>query len=360
MKTINSIIISALTLITITSCHTKVRVNTVINEDGTCSREVSYDKRVTENDLANYNKGIISDTVAAPIPDNLCVEGMEKGESTLNKDTLTITFKKEYASVEEMPIPILHEGKVLKTKPHFEKKFRWFFTEYTYTETFEELKYKLPIPLDKIAGKDTVSYWFTGAPDIIGKNLPGAKVAEKIEVIENKVSKWMDDNITEIVFKAIAEQYDSIKNAPLTKEEFISSCDSFKAFIHFSDNNLNAIGDQSSETFRIFFKTEAYDIFFDDDNPCSNLVSSNVCEFLRLFDWDIPYTIQMPGLISNVNNMEMIGDNTGVFILSGEKLLLGDYTISISSCKTNTWAFIVTGLIIALAIGSFIYGRKKK
>ena len=362
MKTIKSIIIPALTLITVTSCNTKVRVNTVINEDGTCCREVSYYRQVEEKNLDNYKKGLLSDTAVAPIPQNICVDGMVKGESTLNKDTLTITFRKDYESVEEMPMPILHEGKVLKSKPRFEKKFKWFYTKYTYTETFEGFKDKLPIPIDQITGKDTVSYWFTGSPDIIGRNITGAEVAEKIEVVKNKVNRWVDDNITQIVFTAIADQYDSIKSAPLTKEEFINSCDSFKAFLFNSDKHYFA-GDlnfKPNEVFKDFYKTDAYDIFFDDDNPSSKLVSSKVMEFIRLFDWEISYTIQMPGLICADRQMAEICENKVLFTISGEKLLAGDYTISVTTRKTNTWAFLVTGIIIVIAIGSFIYGRKKK
>ena len=58
--------------------------------------------------------------------------------------------------------------------------------------------------------------------------------------------------------------------------------------------------------------------------------------------------------------MAEICENKVLFTISGEKLLAGDYTISVTTRKTNTWAFLVTGIIIVIAIGSFIYGRKKK
>ncbi|MBO6030387.1 MAG: hypothetical protein J6Q22_02855, partial [Prevotella sp.] len=45
---------------------------------------------------------------------------------------------------------------------------------------------------------------------------------------------------------------------------------------------------------------------------------------------------------------------------SGERLIPHPYVISATSRVTNVWAFIVTFLVILLAIGSFLYRRRPK
>jgi hypothetical protein len=41
-------------------------------------------------------------------------------------------------------------------------------------------------------------------------------------------------------------------------------------------------------------------------------------------------------------------------------MIYNDYVIEAESRKANLWAFIVSGLILALAIGSFWYKPKRK
>ena len=48
------------------------------------------------------------------------------------------------------------------------------------------------------------------------------------------------------------------------------------------------------------------------------------------------------------------------YAFTGERLIPHDYVITATSRVTNVWAFIVTLLIILLAIGSFFYRRKSK
>ena len=45
---------------------------------------------------------------------------------------------------------------------------------------------------------------------------------------------------------------------------------------------------------------------------------------------------------------------------SAERLIPHDYVITATSRVTNVWAFVVTLLVIAIAVGSFIYRRKNK
>lgn len=371
MKTIKLFIIPVLTLFAITSCnYGDVKINTTINEDGTCSREVSYSRALSNKERDCLNKDSIINAEKHHVPSTICVDGMVKGKTTIENDTIRMSYKKDYASVEEMTekTPLRLNGKPLKSKTSFEKSFKWFFTEYTYTETFETIKQQLPIPIDKIAGADTVSYWFTGMPNIMvdeyGQPLPGSKIAEKSNKIEKLFDKWCYESIATVYFNTVVENYDSVKNPPLTKEEFIDTKDFFVSFCYdkFCDqqNSYSLIEDKNrNKIFSDFYNSNAYSIFVD-EGPCNEIAEKNVLAFSNCLDLNIPYSVTMPGEVHTGCNVHFVhGDGTGYFTISGERLAMVDYTISVTSRKTNIWAFIVTGLVIAIAIGSFFYERKK-
>jgi len=43
------------------------------------------------------------------------------------------------------------------------------------------------------------------------------------------------------------------------------------------------------------------------------------------------------------------------YILSGERLIPADFTITATSRQTNIWAYVVTAIVILLAIGSWVW-----
>ena len=56
--------------------------------------------------------------------------------------------------------------------------------------------------------------------------------------------------------------------------------------------------------------------------------------------------------------MGKVDGNVISYRISGERLLPHDYVISASSRVTHVWAYIITILVIIVAIGSFFYRRK--
>ena len=69
------------------------------------------------------------------------------------------------------------------------------------------------------------------------------------------------------------------------------------------------------------------------------------------------YDLVMPGRVLNAGMGQYDGDMIH-YRLGGDQMIPGDYTITATSRVTNIWAFIVTILVIILAIGSFCYRRK--
>ena len=68
----------------------------------------------------------------------------------------------------------------------------------------------------------------------------------------------------------------------------------------------------------------------------------------------------MPGTVIDAGNGTLQPDGAVFYPFTGERLIPQDYTITATSRKVNVWAWIVSGLIILLAIGSFMFGKRKK
>lgn len=357
MKTIKSHLLLLATLIVTASCESQqARMTTTINTDGTCLREVSYENRVKKTERDSLLKGNRPQR-PNPVPDCLCVDSMKKGKTVIKGDTVITHFHQQYNSVEEMSAhtPLRLAGIPLESKAHLEKHFRFFYTEYVFSETFKSLKKHFPIQLEKYAKPEVASYWFTGKPNLLN-GMNGAEAAAKLQEIEPLITKWLNDNLASVVFNFIARNYDAIPTPPLAREEFIAQKDSLIKFYvgRGEDALLN-----TDKVFVSFFHSEAYAPFFDEDTPLGAALSKLVMKQIEPFTLKMPYTLKMPGTIYGATGGAYITDNVITFHLTGERLIPQDYTLTATSRVMNVWAYVITGVIVLLAIGSYWWKRKR-
>lgn len=358
MKTINIFLASFILMIAAVSCDNQnVHMNTIINYDGTCIREVTYKNTMTKAVRDSvWEKGT---GWSMPIPECLALNSMHESHTDIEEDTVTTSFRQQYNSVEEMSAntPLLMNGVPLHSKASLKKHFHFFYTDYEFKETFESMKDKFPVYPSDFQDKDIVSYWFTGAPNIM-EGLSGAEVANKIHDIEPFVNKWLNEIAIREIYDAITSHYDSIPNAPLTKEEFIATRDSLSNYIQ--EYNVDAIDISLNENKVLadFFHTDAYNIFFDENHPYGKELSNRFSDLLEIFSFNIPYSIKMPGKIICGNGLVSNEDESiMLFKLTGERLIPGEYTFTATSRSTNTWAIFLCIIIVTASITTTFLNR---
>jgi hypothetical protein len=349
---------------------------TIINADGTCSREYTF--RTTQQWLGippeeDYDSivdktwertwSIIgADSVRYPVPlTEAQLDAMQ--EQDLSKplgNMLMVHAKKNYKSVGEMSAEIfrsedyhLKRAEDIKANSKLEKRFRWFYTDYTFTETFAYSDSTLfPIPLSEYLSADTASFWFTGQPDLT-RGLTGSEQKDILDGIEEKVEKWTNANWFTEIYKAIAENYDSIQNPPVSKEEFVRKC---KVLVK-QPEQMKLLPEHYGTkggigtVFREYFQTDVYDQFIESYDGRLDL-------YIQLFSFAPSYDLVMPGTVTDAG----MGEYDGKVIhyrLSGGRMVPGVYTITATSRKVNVWPCVASCLIIILAIGSFLYRRRK-
>ena len=81
--------------------------------------------------------------------------------------------------------------------------------------------------------------------------------------------------------------------------------------------------------------------------------------YVQLFSFGTNYDLKMPGTVTEAG-MGQYDGNVIHYRLGGERMIPGSYTITATSRVTNIWAFIVTFLIVFIAIGSFFFRKKHR
>ena len=374
MKTDIKIIAAMMLVLIMASCKNRDdRMLTVINADGTCSREYTfhstqqwlsippeedYDSIVDKTWERSWSV-LGADSVRYPVPlteallDSMQAQDLSKPLGNM----LMVHVKKDYKSVEEMSAQIYraersHLVKVegIKASSQLEKHFKWFYTDYTFTETFaNEDSTLFPIPLSQFLSADTASFWFTGQPNLT-RSLSGAEMKEMLDGIEKKVSQWSNANWFAEICKVISDHYDKVKNPPVSKERFISICDSLVMLPCVLDPKDSESVEEGFDLLHDVFQSDVYTEFL-------RSYEGGLGQYGGLLSFGNNYDLVMPGRVLDAGMGEYDGEVIH-YRLGGERMIPGDYTITATSRVTNVWAFIVTILVVLLAIGSFFYRRK--
>ena len=356
MKKISFCLLFA-SLLLMVGCGTdNVRMNTIVNADGTCKREVSYSNVMSQHDRDSlWGKGNVQ--WSQPLPAILNIDAFSSSHTDVGEgDTVTTTFWREFDNVEQMSaeIPLQLGNRRLQTHATLEKRFRWFYTEYTFTETFACVGDTFELSPADYADKDVLSYWFTGQPNIM-EGLSGSEVKAKLDDIEPKLTKWLIDNQFKTIFDFIIAHYDSIANPPVSKERFAALHDSLAAFV--LKGNEDVLDIVPSDKLQQFFHSDAYSMFFDEQTPLGRELTNIYLSKMNIFWFSVPYTLQMPGTVIDAGTGHC-RDNVIVYALTGERLVPHDYVITATSRVTHIWAYVLSLLVILAAIWLLFSSKK--
>ena len=357
MKTSKFTLICLAAAMLLASCsQNEVRMHTIVHEDGSCTREVSYTNVMPQE--VRDSLWADSTGLSQPLPETLVNDSLSQWHTDIGPgDSVTTTFSRHFPSAEQMSqaTPLLLNGSRLQSKATLEKRFRWFYTEYTFTEVFTCVGDTFPLPATDYADKETISFWFTGQPNLL-EGMSGAEAAQKIEEVEPFVSKWLNDNLFKVCFDYIESHYDAIPHPPVSHEKFVELHDSLFATVMKDIDNILDVEPQKS--LHDFFHSDAYNIFFDDHTPLGEGLNQELYKRLNILWLNAPYSLTMPGTVTDTGS-GLLHDGTIFYALTGERLIPGDYVIKATSRVSHTWAYLVAILVIALAVFSFFRGRKK-
>lgn len=336
MQSFRISILAAIVALMITSCDKNATMVTEINRDGTCTRQVS-----TGDDCIIY--------------DDLWEEVVPQDTADQKK----LTLRRSFSSVEEMAAnPILSVyGEPVRSEASLKKTFKWFYTDYTFTETFMSWRDHFDIPITKYVSQDEASFMWTGYPDLV-EGMTGIDMVEKLDEIQEHLEYWEYSIILNCHFKLIGNNYDDISNPPVDRDVFISLRDSVVKFGY--DNEYDEFS-EVSKLLKDYFKSDDYSVFYskngDFKDKYEDESDSIIYPVINIIFLKAPYLLKMPGRVTDIGRGKLT-DGLIQYRFEGGFLVPGDYTISASSRVANVWAFILSAAVILIALLSFFYRRK--
>jgi hypothetical protein len=351
------------------SCVSDDEMLTIINPDGSCYREFTReaDSAFMAGDTAKSNPfpvdidstWEISWTYLIPeIHTNWPVKNWKWDVADTAKK-LYVTARHQFQIAEDMNtgfrLKKSHEWHSLNVKYALEKKFRWFYTYYNYREVYPKIKTFSEIPFEKYMTREEAEFWFSGKPDIL-KGMNGIEVREFTGDLENKVNSWLAHNYWNTEYKVLLDNYDLLKIKTISKKRLEQARDS--VFI----KNVKKDGDlelKMEKCLDDYFKTTIFSSIKEKGNSPIAKFEKNLDSlgFIAYFNKSFDYKLLMPGKIIQPNNAIVHGD-TLIWKLTAYRMVYSDYEISAQSRKANIWAFVISGIIVFFAIGSYFYKTK--
>jgi hypothetical protein len=344
------------------------RFITQINADGSCYREIlsTADSTFIVGDTAKSNPFRIDLDSTWEVSWSYKTSESHKNwplkswtKDTAYKGGIKVKAIKKYNSVAEMASSFKFSKKDpwndIKQTSVLDKKFRWFYTYYNYREVYPKLHLFDRIPLSKYITNEEAEFWFQGKQDYI-KGMNGIEIKNKADDLEAKSNKWLYHNIIEDQYLLYIEYYDSISGDKVDKQKFVQYKDTVINKIldkldEKSDFNLGNYLDQ-------YFKTkEVFAGYEDMNHEFKEKGETFLGKYINYSGKKLEYNLLMPGKILFADNAVSHGD-TLTYNLDTDRMLYSDYAIGATSRKANTWAFVVTGILALLAVGSLFVKRK--
>ena len=357
----------------LSSCQGDIEMLTIVNEDGSCMREivVAADRSLLttgkyDNDDPHVARiedgwelywGYKGDNSRFPIP--MSVEkydsiSREVGPSRAVKDTICVYARKEYASVENMCAgsPMFFVDGQAGADGSLDKEFRWFYTDYVFTEKFSSVADYFKVPVTDFMSEEEALYWFSGTPDLYAGK-PTWRYYEFLEDLKEKADRWVFANMYYNILSGIADRYDMVVEPPVSKDEFIAqlgdvvkqlaSCDTYKLEYSTARSIVSS-----------HFGSDAYSPFINEDEWKKDEILSTTAAFDYLFLFYYNESIVMPGRVID-DGGGIYKDGVVTFKVDAGRFLLKDYEIRVVSRIINVWAFIVTAALAAALCVAVIY-----
>jgi hypothetical protein len=369
MKTKDSLILLLLAAFMV-ACNNKYQgsATTIVNEDGTCSRELSFQLDSAQlvsgvfnadESMLRWDKGwqltwgIKGDSLRHTFPVGLkAYQALSRQcwkDGRTAADTILVYAKCNFVSVEEMAkaTTFIVGSRRITPRITFERTRGFFRTEYRYEEVYPQQHINCPIPMSKFFTKDEIGFWFSGTPDLVG-GLNGIEIDDITQHLKTKYTQWLVANDFELTYQTILKNYSRIATKAIDKQRFIALHDTLlKEYSRETD--LTAVHMDRSKWFKKIFHSDVYSEILDNDTLMRE-VDAAQRDFLALSMFNIDYKLTFLG-----------ADNPSTLSrLTGNRLMAGDVVISPCIIKKNLWAFALTGAVLVLSLVLLVLKRKKR
>ena len=349
-------------------------VTTTIRPDGSLDRVV----RIERADSGSFDTG----SMILPQGEGWVIEaGWEQfpGEDEDSIKKYVMTARKHFGGYQELNRELmtdsLNQGKI-KIATSLEKKFRWFFTSYRFTETYqrhfpfdyfpmtdflteEEIACNLN-PDDFIYSPEENRFVRISSLDVLPElNREDSTRADQLESeLEAKMNAWMSMNAWEefsmIALEALESMEPGLGNTFSAKKDSIFSTGNLSQFLSPGDRDPREILNIVSRMMEL----DREEMYAADSARFETFFTVFEDLFDPLQD-SFKNTFLMPGKLTS-SNAEVIEVNTCSWEIRFEQFFHDDYTMFAESRINHSWAIVVSILVGIMSLLAVIFSSGKK
>ncbi len=341
MKKLPLLILSLLVIITLASCEFDVATETTVYPDGSLDKTIVVEKTDSANYIFNvfgWEKSIIKKAQ----------EDTAKTDS-VQYDAFT-SFHKKFASAEDANADLsVVSDTILQVTSKFEKKFRWFYTYITYSETYHKLNKMKLDPEDYFTRED---YAFID-------RLPaeGQKISKADELYHQLLHTKIFDEYGE---QAMYNELFDLASIVVTTQPGIDSLEKHRKDLRDAIEKIDD-GKDVDESELLLIAIDSFKIPFDKTKVAEFQVAQKKFWKKAVFistvaDGRFVNRVKLPWGVVNTN-ADSISGNTLMWSPPTIKFLLKDYTMYGECRRLNWWAVIVSLGIIGLT--GYLFVRKR-
>ena len=315
-----------LLLIVFSGCN-EITVTTRVNKDGSFTRLITVKGEKTSIDRQILPYPVDSTWAKELLPDST------------DTTKYVLSYTKKFRNSAQLNREISSDTswfRRLNRNIEVKKGFGFFFSYLVYKET-----YHAPIIFNRLNYKDFLSH-----EDILffsGEKIPVSKDdSVKFNNASQKVDDFFSETFTAEIMLILQDGIKRLNDPSLSADQVITFKDSIK--------NMSGEHLLKGESFIDLYKdltgnpaveklNEIQPPIFDDFYKKAHLFIS-----ITLME-DFVQTIEMPGIITATNSTLVSGNKVN-WEISSNRCFFTDYEMMVESRVINTWAFVVTGLVV--------------
>ncbi|TXH25624.1 MAG: hypothetical protein E6Q96_08920 [Cyclobacteriaceae bacterium] len=338
MKKLPLLILSLIIILTLASCEFDVATETAVYPDGSLDKTIAVEKTDSANFIFNVS-GWESSVVRKEKKDT-------SGTDSIQYDTFK-TFHKKFASAEEANADLsVVNDTVLRVTSKFEKKFRWFYTYITYSETYHKLNKMKLDPEDYFTRED---YAFIDRLPAEGQKISKADELYLSTLHDKVFSKYGES--------AMLEEFFSLAGIVVTTQPALDSLKKRKTDLRAALEKLNDREGVDQNTM-LLTALDSFRIPIDQSKMAEFQIAQKkfwkkIGFISTVDDGKFVNRINLPWDVVNTN-ADSVSGNSLFWAPPTIKFLLKDYTMYGECRRLNWWAVIVSLLVIGFTLYLFI------
>ena len=337
-------------LIMIFSCdEPETVVTNIVHPDGSVTRKIEMKSIKNNFEVSNLQVPFDSEWI---VKDSL--EFTEKGDTIWIKRA-----EKLFKNIDEINRTYRADSganKDISRRVEFRKKFKWFNTEYRFTEVIDK-KMSYGYPVTKFLNQEEIQ-WFYSTEKMTDEKKNGPD-SLKFKALDDTVNKKLDTWYLKCLASEWIGEFTRLTEGKggneLTRELLTTKEDEFIKIIESSGDKFDSLWTEGILIKEFIGEANAMK-YSNEVDSADNLTSDNV-----LFDFlDYTVRISMPGKLIGTNGFI---DSTKISLwpVKSDYFLTQSYEMWAESKTPNRWTWIVSGVFLVFVLAGIIFRiiRKK-